>query len=97
MSPATGVYMFSWTVCTVNVNYVFTELVVEDSIISVAGEYESNGYRDCGSMTALCKVKKNDHVWIRTTDFADSSKLHFLYQAGSTGTNSFMGLLLYKE
>jgi hypothetical protein len=29
VAPKTGIYLFAWTVCTINDNYVMTELMVD--------------------------------------------------------------------
>lgn len=95
VAPINGIYMFSWSVCTTASNYIFAELVVENDIISVAGEYESHGHYDCGSMTALNKMNKNDHAWIRTTDYTHNSKVNHMYTSQGVGSNTFMGVLIH--
>jgi hypothetical protein len=67
VAPHKGVYLFSWTVSGDNTNYILTELVVEQNTISFAGELNAGGDYPSGSMTALCKMEKEDHAWIRTT------------------------------
>jgi hypothetical protein len=52
----------------VNAEYIVTELVVEENTISSAEENNrGGGSRPSGSTTALCKMEKGDHAWIRTT------------------------------
>jgi hypothetical protein len=46
-----------------------TELMVDNTMISRAGENEKGGYYDCGSMTAVSRMDKDKHAWIRTTSF----------------------------
>ncbi|CAG2222253.1 unnamed protein product [Mytilus edulis] len=53
-----GVYMFSWTVSIQSSKYVVTELVVEDKIISTAGNTDNNGGHHSASMTSLCRMEK---------------------------------------
>ena len=48
VAPKRGIYLFAWTVCTVNANYVMTELMVDNTMISRAGESEASGGCDCG-------------------------------------------------
>ena len=68
VAPQKGVYLFSWTVSVVNAEYIVTELVEEENTISSAGgKNAGGGSRPSGSMTALCKMEKADHSWIRTT------------------------------
>jgi hypothetical protein len=43
VAPKTGIYLFAWTVCTIGANYAFTELMVDNTMISRAGEYENSG------------------------------------------------------
>jgi hypothetical protein len=34
VAPKRGIYLFAWTVCTVNANYVMTELMVDNTMTS---------------------------------------------------------------
>jgi hypothetical protein len=45
-------------------------------MISRAEEYENSGHYDCGSMTAVCRMDKDKHAWIRTTA---AGPKHYLY------------------
>jgi hypothetical protein len=76
VAPKTGIYLFAWTVCTNGANYVLTELMVDNTMISRAGEYEATGNFHCGSMTAVCRMDKDKHAWIRTTAYGSK---HYLY------------------
>ncbi|CAG2237955.1 unnamed protein product [Mytilus edulis] len=60
--------MFSRTVSIDSSDYVVTELVVEDKIISTAGNTDIAGGHHSASMTALCKMDKNEHAFIRTAN-----------------------------
>jgi hypothetical protein len=51
--------------------------MVDNTMISRAGEYEASGY-DCGSMTAVCRMDKDKHAWIRTTAYG--TKHYFIHQ-----------------
>jgi len=90
VAPQKGVYLFSWTVSGYSAKYIVTELVVEQNTISSAGEIDSTGYPS-GSMTALCKMEKGDHAWIRTTGVASS---HVLYSLDNYPQSAFLGLLI---
>ena len=70
LAPQKGVYLFSWTVSGTGGTYMVTALVVEQNTISSAGETNGGGDYPSGSMTALCKMEKGDHAWIRTTGVA---------------------------
>jgi hypothetical protein len=70
VAPQKGVYLFSWTVSGSSTKYIVTELVIEQNTISSAGENNGGGDYPSGSMTALCKMEKGDHVWITTTGVA---------------------------
>ncbi|CAC5407753.1 unnamed protein product [Mytilus coruscus] len=61
VAPQDGIYMFSWTVSTIHSNWVMTELVVEDRVISSTGEkaVDSSVYSSA-SMTAICRVKRTN-------------------------------------
>jgi hypothetical protein len=71
--------------------YIVTELVVEQTTISYAGELNSAGGRPSGSMTALCKMEPGDHVWIRTTGVSSD---HHLYSQDNYPQSAFLGLLI---
>jgi hypothetical protein len=90
VSPQKGVYLFSWTVSGINNNYIVTELVVEQNAISSAGELNTGGHPS-GSMTALCKMEKGDHAWIRTTGV---SSAHHIYSHDNYPQSGFLGLLI---
>jgi hypothetical protein len=40
VAPKRGIYLFAWTVCTNGANYFMTELMVDNTMISRAGENE---------------------------------------------------------
>jgi hypothetical protein len=90
VAPQKGVYLFSWTVSGINAKYIVTELVVEQNTISSAGEQSGGGYSS-GSMTALCKMEKGDHAWIRTTGLTSD---HQIYSKDNYPQSSFLGLLI---
>jgi hypothetical protein len=92
VAPRTGIYLFAWTVCTNAANYVMTELMVDNTMISRAGEYESGGHYDCGSMTAVCRMDKDKHAWIRTTGYGPKN----LFDTPKEGPqSSFMGIIVH--
>jgi hypothetical protein len=91
VAPQKGVYLFSWTVSGYTSNVIVTELVVEQNTISSAGEQNGGGGYPSGSMTALCKMEKGDHAWIRTTG---ASNGHQLYSHDNYPQSSFLGLLI---
>ena len=91
VAPQKGIYLFSWTVSGVNAKYIVTELVVEQNTISSAGEQNAGGGHPSGSMTALCKMEKGDHAWIRTTGLTSD---HNIYSKDNYPQSSFLGLLI---
>ena len=93
VAPKTGIYLFAWTVCTYGKNYVMTELMVDNTMISRAGEYENSGHYDCGSMTAVCRMDKDKHAWIRTTEYG--SKFFFYTNKEGGPQSSFMGIIVH--
>ncbi|CAC5419309.1 unnamed protein product [Mytilus coruscus] len=94
VAPRKGTYMFSWTVSGSGTKYTVTELVVENEVISSAGEYHGGAGYSSGSMTALCEMSKGDHAWIRSTGV---STKHNLYSHDNYPQSSFLGLLLLTE
>ena len=92
VAPKRGIYLFAWTVCTNAANYVMTELMVDNKMISRAGEYESSGHHDCGSMTAVCRMDKDRHAWIRTTGYGPKN---FFYTSKEGPQSSFMGIIVH--
>jgi hypothetical protein len=91
VAPQKGVYLFSWTVSGIDKHFIFTELVVEQNTISYAGEQNGGGSHPAGSMTALCKMEKGDHAWIRTTGITGT---HVLYSNDNYPQSAFLGLLI---
>ena len=91
VAPQKGVYLFSWTVSGYTSNVIVTELVVEQNTILSAGEQNAGGGYPSGSMTALCKMEKGDHAWIRTTG---ASSGHHLHSRDNYPQTSFLGLLI---
>ena len=93
VAPKTGIYLFAWTVCTTGAHYVLTELMVDNAMISRAGEFEGSGSNyDCGSMTAVCRMDKDKHAWIRTTEYGSKNLFH-TYKEGPQ--SSFMGIIVH--
>jgi hypothetical protein len=91
VAPQKGVYLFSWTVSGYSTKYIVTELVVEQNTISSAGEYNGGGGYPSGSMTALCKMEKGDHAWIRTTGVSSEHNIHSI---DNYPQSAFLGLLI---
>jgi hypothetical protein len=91
VAPQKGVYLFSWTVFGSGASYIVTELVVEQNIISSTGEQNGAGGHPSGSMTALCKMEKGDHAWIRTTGLSSSN---VLYSNDNYPQSAYLGLLI---
>ena len=90
VAPKTGIYLFAWTVCTGTTNYAMTELMVDNTMISRAGEKGGNYH--CGSMMAVCRMDKDKHAWIRTTAFG-SKNYFYTYSEGPQ--SSFMGIIVH--
>ena len=90
VAPQKGFYLFSWTVSGLSSNFIVTELIVEQNTISSAGEQNGGGHPS-GSMTALCKMEKGDHAWIRTTGVSTG---HQLYSHDNYPQSAFLGLLI---
>jgi hypothetical protein len=91
VAPQKGVYLFSWTVSGISSTYIVTELVVEENTISSAGEQNTHAGHSSGSMTALCKMEKGDHAWIRTTGVSTE---HRLNSNDNVPLSVFLGLLI---
>jgi len=91
VAPQKGFYLFSWTVSGYSDQFIVAELVVEQNTISSAGEQNAGGGFPSGSMTALCKMEKGDHAWIRTTGVSSS---HVLYSIDNYPQSAFLGLLI---
>lgn len=94
VAPRKGTYMFSWTVSGTGATYTVTELVVENKVISSAGENHGGDGYSSGSMTALCEMEKGDHAWIRSTGL---SSAHNLYSHDNYPQSSFLGLLILSD
>ena len=92
VAPKTGIYLFTWTVCTINDNYVMTELMVDNTMISRAGEKQASASYNCGSMTAVCRMDKDKHAWIRTTAYGFKNRF---YTNKEGSQSSFMGIIVH--
>jgi hypothetical protein len=92
VAPQKGVYLFSWTVSGIDTKFIVSELVVEQNTISSAGEQNGAGGHPSGSMTALCKMEKGDHAWIRTTGVSSG---HQLYSKDNYPQSAFLGLFIH--
>ena len=92
VAPKRGIYLFAWTVCTSGANYAMTELMVDNTMISRAGEEEASGHHDCGSMTAVSRMDKDKHAWIRTTAYGSKN---YFYTVKEGSQSSFMGIIVH--
>ena len=92
VAPKTGIYLFAWTVCTDGASYAMTELMVDNTMISRAGEHEASNTLHCGSMTAICRMDKDKHAWIRTTGYGTK---HYFYTHKEGPQSSFMGIIVH--
>lgn len=87
--------MFSWTVSTVNAKCIMTELVVEDKVISSTGEKDADsGAYSSASMTAICRMKKDEHAFIRTTGHSSDN---YIYSHDNRPQTSFLGILIKSD
>ncbi|VDI22868.1 Hypothetical predicted protein [Mytilus galloprovincialis] len=94
IAPEKGTYIFSWTVTSSGTHFMFSELVVENNVITGTGEQHSSSGHASASMTSLCKMKKGDHAWIRTTGYSAG---HYLYSNNDYPQSGFLGLLMFAE
>ncbi|CAG2254553.1 unnamed protein product [Mytilus edulis] len=95
VAPQNGIYMFSWTVATVNVHYIVTELVVEDEVVTTTGEKEiDSGSLTSASMTVFYRMKRDEHAWIRTNNWGTEN---FVHSTGNYPQSSFLGILIHAE
>ena len=92
VTPIFGVYMFSWNTITLDSNYLFTELRVENEIKGSVGSTGATSMFIPGSTPLLCHVRKGDHVWVQTSG---ASSKHYMYHWNIS--TSFMGFLLQKD
>ncbi|CAC5406912.1 unnamed protein product [Mytilus coruscus] len=93
--PRDGLYLFSWTVSSYGASFVMTELVVDDEVITSTGERDADSISYMSaSMTAICRIKKDVHAWIRTTGY---SSPHYFYSHDNNPRTSFLGLLVRAE
>ena len=92
VSPVSGVYLFSWTTTTTSSKTTNTELRVNN--VRLETLHSSVGSTGAISVTKviICNVKKNDHVWIQTSNYFADNYFDYQYNARS----SFMGFLMYE-
>lgn len=91
VAPREGYYLFSWTVTIDHNDYAVTELVVENKIISTAGETGTENNNRSASMTALCRMQKDEHAFIRTTSYGSTNVFYSINRYPQT---SFLGMLV---
>ncbi|XP_063425644.1 cerebellin-4-like [Mytilus trossulus] len=94
VAPRKGVYLFSWTVSSTASKYILTQLVVQNRIISNAGETDTDPFYHSASMTALCRMQKDDHAFIRTTAYGGENAI---YSYDQRPRSSFLGMLVHNE
>ncbi|CAC5375406.1 unnamed protein product [Mytilus coruscus] len=94
VAPRKGVYLFSWTVSSAVSKYILTQLVVQNRIISNAGETDTDPFYHSASMTSLCRMQKGDHAFIRTTSYGAEN---VIYSYDQRPRSSFLGMLVHYE
>ncbi|XP_071168357.1 heavy metal-binding protein HIP-like [Mytilus edulis] len=95
VAPRDGLYLFSWTVSSQAANRAMTELVVDDEVITSTGERDADSTSFMSaSMTAICRMEKDGHAWIRTTGYGGP---HYFYSHDNHPRTSFLGLLIRAE
>jgi hypothetical protein len=67
VAPISGVYMLACNTLTLDNNYLFTELRVENEVKGTVGSRGANHLYIPGSTSLLCHVRKGDHVWVQTS------------------------------
>lgn len=92
VAPVSGVYLFSWTTITFNVNSVYTELRVANVIKAVVGHGASTSLYSTGSTTTTCHVNRGDHVWVQTSEATPLNYIHYWKEDAA-----FMGVLIYED
>ncbi|CAC5364497.1 unnamed protein product [Mytilus coruscus] len=92
VAPRDGIYMFSRTVSTVNAAYILTELVVEKVISSTWEREVDSSYHSSASITAFCRMNKDEHAWIITTGWNTENYIH---RKDPHSRTSFPGLLIH--
>lgn len=92
VAPKKGVYLFSWTVSSGASKYIVTQLVVQNRIISNTGETDTDSFYHSASMTALCRMQKGNHAFIRTTTFGVENAI---YSYDQRPRSSFLGMLVH--
>ena len=94
VAPRKGMYLFSWTIAIDSSDYAVTELVVENKLISVTGNTDTNGGHHTASMTALCHMEKDDHAFIRTNKHGGAN---VFYSQGNYPRSAFLGMIVREE
>ncbi|CAG2199969.1 HSL [Mytilus edulis] len=79
----------------IDAHFIITDLVVEENVISSTGEREvDSGSYTSASMTAFCRMRKDEHAWIRTTGWGTD---YFIFSKDTFARTSFLGLLVHPE
>jgi len=89
-APVGGLYFFAAHVCNYAGRGFYYEIVKEHGMIAKSLKF-NNVQHDCGSVSVLVHMDKDERVWIKCTSGNSSSQLYSSY-----GKTSFLGLLLHK-
>jgi hypothetical protein len=76
VAPISAVYMFAWNTLTVDSNYLFTELRVENDVKGTMGSRGANSQHILGSTSLLCHVRKGDHVLVQTSGLLSKNYIY---------------------
>ena len=93
VAPVSGTYQFSWTTITTNNKLAETELrvdnVIQETLHIALGSSAGNL---SGTKVVLCKVTKDDHVWIQTSNVYATN----VFYVANAAKSSFTGMLIHE-
>jgi len=90
-APVGGLYFFAAHVCNyASLGGFYYEIVKDHTMIAKSAKYNSVN-SDCGSVTVIVRMNKDERVWIKCTSGNSNTQLYT-----STYKTSFLGLLMHK-
>jgi len=93
-APVNGLYFFAAHVCNYAGRGFYYEIVKEHTMIAKSVKF-NNVQHDCGYVSVLVRMDKDERVWIKCTSGNANEQL-FEVDNNIYGKTSFQGYLLHK-
>ena len=73
IAPQSGIYLFSSSIMSNNVNHVevHADLVQNGNVVARIYAHSDSVRHDQGAQTVVIQVKQGDEIWVRNIDYTD--------------------------